>query len=100
MGHICKYAILMVVPDSRRGERVNVGLVVFLPDRVDVRCSASKKIGAIATGNWDAYVENAYRQLVASPDYSSIGSDKMTNPKPVRTHMILMLTRDRYGSTE
>ena len=32
-----KYSILQAVPDPRRGERVNVGVVVFLADRLDVR---------------------------------------------------------------
>jgi len=30
------YSILRVVPDERRGEIVNVGLVIFLPDELDV----------------------------------------------------------------
>lgn len=32
-----KFAILRVVPDERRGERVNIGVVVFRPDGPDVR---------------------------------------------------------------
>lgn len=35
------YAILRVVPDPTRGERVNVGIVVFLEDRMDIRISPS-----------------------------------------------------------
>jgi hypothetical protein len=35
------FALIRAVPDLRRGETVNIGLVVFLPDRVDVRLLAS-----------------------------------------------------------
>ena len=37
MAHSFKYSVLRVIPDSRRGECVNVGVVVFLPADVDVR---------------------------------------------------------------
>lgn len=35
------YSVLQVVPDERRGERVNIGLVVFHSNRADVRILAS-----------------------------------------------------------
>ena len=34
MAHIFKYAVLMAIPDPARGERVNVGLVIFREDRM------------------------------------------------------------------
>jgi hypothetical protein len=37
MADIYSYSLIRAVPDRRRGEWVNVGLVVFLADRVDVR---------------------------------------------------------------
>src|SRR3546814_4918881 len=51
MAHIYKYTILQAVPDPRRGECVNVGVAVFLPDRVDVRFSDLAKVKAIARGD-------------------------------------------------
>ena len=39
MALICEYAVLRVSPDARRGETVNVGLVIFRGKRVDVRVS-------------------------------------------------------------
>ena len=36
-----EYAVLRLTPDPTRGERVNIGIAVFLPDRVDVRLAPS-----------------------------------------------------------
>jgi len=65
MAHTFEYAILMAVPDPRRGERVNVGLAVFLPDRVDVRFAAVSKIAALVGGNWTSYTEEVKRRLLS-----------------------------------
>jgi hypothetical protein len=37
MAHIYRYSILTAIPDARRGERVNVGMVVFREGKPDVR---------------------------------------------------------------
>lgn len=37
MSDTYSYALIRAVPDARRGEWVNIGVVVFLPDRLDVR---------------------------------------------------------------
>ena len=43
-----KYAVLRIVPDERRGERVNVGLIVLKDRAVDVRLAGSmSKVSAI-----------------------------------------------------
>jgi hypothetical protein len=63
MAHIFKYAVLMAVPDRRRGERVNVGIMVFLEDRVDVRFAGVSKIGALAGGNWRSYADDLQQRL-------------------------------------
>lgn len=48
MAHTTSYAILRLTPDEARGETVNVGVVVFLPDRLDVRVQpSSQKIRAL-----------------------------------------------------
>ena len=68
MGSIFKYAVLQAVPDPRRGERVNIGLIVFLNDRVDVRISELGKVRALSGGNWDEYTTDVRSRLIA--DYS------------------------------
>lgn len=65
MEHTFEYAILMAEPDPRRGERVNVGLVVFLPDRIDVRFSDLAKVRALAAGDWAEYIKDANRRLMS-----------------------------------
>lgn len=48
MAHCFKYSVLRVIPDTRRGECVNVGLVVFLHEGVDVRVLPSlAKVSAL-----------------------------------------------------
>jgi hypothetical protein len=37
MAHTTNYSILRLTPDAARGETVNIGIAVFLPDRIDVR---------------------------------------------------------------
>jgi hypothetical protein len=64
MAHTFKYAVLMAIPDARRGERVNVGLIVFLNDHIDVRFSELSKIRALAGGYWDDYATDVKRRLI------------------------------------
>jgi hypothetical protein len=63
MAHIVKYSILRAVPDIRRGECVNVGLVAFLPDRVDVRYAELSKLRALTGSDWHEYI-SIYSQSV------------------------------------
>lgn len=44
MEHIYNYAILQVTPDLRRGERVNIGIVVFHDNNLDIRVSDTRKV--------------------------------------------------------
>ena len=48
-----KFSILQAAPDPRRGERVNVGLVVFLKDKVDFRMPELRKLRALTGHGWD-----------------------------------------------
>src|SRR5258708_4551152 len=66
MAHIFSYAIIKAIPDPRRGERVNVGIIVFLPERVDVRFSDLAKLSALRSGNWDQYATDARDRIVAN----------------------------------
>jgi hypothetical protein len=66
MAHIFNFAILEAVPDARRGERVNVGMIIFLPDRVDIRLSEVGKLRALKEGSWDDYLADVRSQLMRS----------------------------------
>lgn len=55
MERIVKYSILRAVPDKRRGETVNVGMVAFLPDRLDVRFAELGKLRALTGQDWESY---------------------------------------------
>ena len=56
MEHTFNYAILQVIPDIRRGERVNIGIVVFKPDGLDIRVSETRKLQALTAGSWDSEI--------------------------------------------
>ena len=48
MDVINKYAVLRIVPDERRGERVNIGLIVLKDTSIDVRLiSSMSKVSAL-----------------------------------------------------
>jgi hypothetical protein len=63
MAHIFNYAVIMAVPNPRRGERVNIGVMIFLPDRVDVRFSELRKIRALQGGNWERRIADVQRLI-------------------------------------
>lgn len=56
MGSIYNYAVLQVIPDIRRDERVNIGIIVFAPDGLDIRITETRKIQALASGSWDSEI--------------------------------------------
>lgn len=66
MAHIFKYAILMAIPDRLRGERVNVGILVFLENRVDIQFAELSKIRALTGGDWVVYAADVQRRLTES----------------------------------
>jgi hypothetical protein len=61
MDHSFEFAILQASPDDRRGERVNVGVVVVTPNGLDVRLPEVRKLRALSGHGWEAVAE-AYRQ--------------------------------------
>jgi len=63
MAHIYKYAILTAVPDQTRGERVNVGIVIFRNSELDVRFTGVSKISAISGGEWSAYAAETTERM-------------------------------------
>ncbi len=65
----------MAIPSARRGERVNVGLIVFLPERLDIRVSDVSKINCLAPNDWSDYVSKSalYMQERFGPPASPEG---------------------------
>lgn len=63
MAHSFKFSILQAIPDRRRGERVNVGVMVFLKDRIDFRMPELRKLRALTGHGWDE-VAQAYGTLI------------------------------------
>jgi len=63
MERIFNYAILTAIPDARRGERVNIGMIIFLPERLDVRFSDLAKLRALTGHDWTAYAGEATERL-------------------------------------
>jgi len=59
MAESYKYSVLQVIPDQRRGERVNIGIVVYLADRLDVRILPS--LGKVTALNGDIDLQQIYR---------------------------------------
>lgn len=64
MAHTYKYTILTAIPDQRRGERVNVGIVVFREDRLDVRFQlALQKLKALTGEVWNRRITAIEAQI-------------------------------------
>jgi hypothetical protein len=59
------YSILSAIPDRSRGERVNIGVIVFLNDRVDVRIAEVSKLRALTGTDWTEYT-NKFAALLES----------------------------------
>ena len=53
MENIYNYAILQVIPDARRGERVNIGIVIFKMDGLDIRVSETRISHRRSPRSWD-----------------------------------------------
>jgi hypothetical protein len=61
------YALLQAIPDQRRGERVNVGVVVLKPDGLDIQVHETRKIRALTGASWDSYIA-AFEGVLRSAD--------------------------------
>ncbi|GAA0671681.1 hypothetical protein FHT00_001856 [Sphingomonas insulae] len=71
MATIFNYAVVQAVPDRRRGERVNIGLMIFGPDGVELRISETRKLAVLAAGSWDADID-AFASAVEALDDPSL----------------------------
>jgi hypothetical protein len=84
MAHSYEYAVLTAVPNPRRGERVNVGIIVFRPDGFDVRFKqAEYKLRALTGDSWKARIESAEMSLKSLFDPNQSASDALEKIKIV-----------------
>lgn len=63
MERVYKYSVLMCIPNRRRGERVNVGLIVYGDSGIDVHLPEIAKIKLITGKNWSSYLNNVLENL-------------------------------------
>lgn len=75
MDRIFDYAVLQAVPDSRRGERVNIGIAVMKDDGLDIRVFETRKIQALTGQSWDSYIKS-FSDLVKKTDDPSLPKDQ------------------------
>jgi hypothetical protein len=75
MAHSFKYAILQAVPDPRRGERANIGVVGFAKDGLDVRVLATRKLSALTARSWDADIKG-FVEIIKALDDARLPSDE------------------------
>ncbi|GIK49433.1 MAG: hypothetical protein BroJett013_21300 [Alphaproteobacteria bacterium] len=81
------YAVLTAVPDPRRGERVNIGVVVFRADRIDVRLeSVAYKLRALTGNNLESRLESAqarYRSLFVEGQEPAVALRRIAGVEPL-----------------
>lgn len=75
MARSFKYAILQAVPDPRRGERVNIGVVAFTENGPDVRVFETRKLSALTARSWDAEIK-AFSEVIQKLDDPSLDDDQ------------------------
>lgn len=63
MAHSYKFSIIQARPSALRGERVNVGIVAFGPNGVDVRFTEIRKLAHLTGHKWDQ-IADAYKDML------------------------------------
>jgi hypothetical protein len=87
MATIFRYAILKAIPDARRGERVNVGVLVLCPDNIDVRFAGLSKVRTLARGDWPTYADHV-KALLVEAFYNSPTEQEFTSQCRLMTSTI------------
>ncbi len=91
MVHSFNYAILQAVPDARRGERVNIGAVVFKQDGLDIRVAGTRKLSSLTARSWDAEIK-AFGEIISELDDSKL--------EMAERHAVLMAVQDKLTLSE
>jgi hypothetical protein len=89
MVRIYNYSLLQAVPDPVRGERVNVGLVVFNKHGLDIEVFESRKLMALTGHSWDAHIHDFSDVLAAIDDPSLTDKDRLENLRVVEGRLLL-----------
>lgn len=71
MARSYNYAILQATPDARRGERVNIGLIVFSGQGLVVRILETRKLTPLTARSWDADIK-AFSEVIEKLDDPSL----------------------------
>lgn len=77
MRRVYKYSVLMAIPDRSRGERVNVGILVYKQGELDVRVPEAGKIEALTGRDWNSYLGKVVANL--KDTYLSSGESMIDN---------------------
>lgn len=93
MKAICNYAILRVRPDARRGESVNIGLVLFRENSIDVRVCETRKLTALTARSWDAAIDEFSALLRDTDDLDLDVASRMKRLSIIQNQFVL----DRTG---
>ena len=89
MAHSYSYAVLQAVPDQRRGERVNIGLVVLNVDGLDIQVCESRKIRALTGKSWDSFIDQFSQSLRSADDPSLNIENRLDRLKIVQGQLSL-----------
>jgi hypothetical protein len=89
MARSYSYAILQAMPDKRRGERVNIGLVVLDENGLDIRVCESRKIRALTGRSWDAFIDGFSQNLRSADDPSLNIESRLDRLKIVQGQLLL-----------
>lgn len=81
MDCIYNYAVLQAIPDSRRGEKVNIGIAVLRNDGLDVRVFETRKVMALTGQSWDSNIEAFSALLKKIDDPSKSSGERMARFK-------------------
>lgn len=99
MDGIYRYAILRAIPDARRGEIANIGVVVFLEDRLDIRILESRKATALSGRVWDSFIHE-YAERLKSLDHPGTDEENRISRFRIVDGQISMSELGWFSATE
>ncbi len=89
---IFDYAVLQAVPDIRRGERVNIGIVILKPDGLDIRVFEMRKVQALTGHSWDSYIESFSSVLTKADNPSLAKTERLASLEIFQNQIIMSKT--------
>lgn len=83
------YAVLQATPDERRGERVNIGLVILKHQELDIQVCESRKLRALTGKSWDAFIDQFTQTLKRFDDPALTDEGRFERLKVVQGQLSL-----------